>query len=70
MNRWPVKTEWGRGNGIAVVRMEDLWSLTRSPGDGPVIIECLPEAWRGWPAGRDQHAPARPFAYYQGDANA
>ena len=64
VNRRPVKTEWGRGNGIAVVRMEDLWSLTQPPAEGLVGIECLPESWRGWPAGRDQHAPARPFSYF------
>jgi hypothetical protein len=26
----PVKTVWGRGEGAAVCRLEDLWSLTRS----------------------------------------
>jgi hypothetical protein len=52
--------------------MDDLASLLSSPydgpvgNDGPVGIECLPENWRGWPAGRDQHAPARTFRYYEG----
>jgi hypothetical protein len=66
VNKQPVETAWGRGAGIAVVRLEDLASLLDSADDGPVGIECLPESWRGWPAGWDQHATARTFRYYEG----
>jgi hypothetical protein len=57
VNKRPVAAAWGRGEGIGVLRLDDLASLLASPDEGPVGIECLPENWRGWPAGRDQHAP-------------
>ena len=66
INKQPVSTAWGRGEGVAVLGWDDLASLLDGGGDGPVGIECLPETWRGWPAGRDQHAPARTFRYYEG----
>ena len=65
VNKQPVSSVWGRGEGIAVLAWRDLASLLESPEEGPVGIECLPETWRGWPAGRDQHAPGKSFRYYQ-----
>lgn len=65
VNKLAVEMAWGRGEGVAVLRWEDLASLLDSLDDGPVGIECLPETWRGWPAGRDQHAAARTFKYYE-----
>jgi len=68
VNKQPVATAWGRGEGVAVLRLDDLGSLLGG-ADGPVGIESLPENWRGWPAGRDQHAPARTFRYFEADSN-
>jgi len=75
LNKVPVATVWGRGKGMAVLRIDDLASLLSSPydgpagNDGPVGIECLPETWRGWPAGRDPHAPGKSFRYYEAAAD-
>jgi hypothetical protein len=63
INKRPVATAWGRGEGMAVLRIDDLASLLGTE-DGPVGIECLPETWRGWPAGRNQYAPGKSFRYY------
>ena len=66
VDKRPVATAWGRGAGVAVLRREDLETLL--DGDGVVGIECLPETWRGWRAGRDPQAPARTFYYYEAGA--
>jgi len=66
VNARAIATLWGRGEGVAVVCLADLCSLLDAgAGDGPVGVECLPDTWRGWPAGRDQHAPAKTFRYYE-----
>jgi hypothetical protein len=67
INKKAVTTLWGRGQGSAVLRADDLRSLIRGDDDvkGPVLIECLPETWRGWADVRDQNSPAKTFQYYE-----
>jgi hypothetical protein len=65
VNKRPVATLWGRGQGSAVLRAGDLGSLIHGDDaiEGPVGIECLPQTWRGWAAVRDENSPAKTFQY-------